>query len=331
MGYKTREHEQKLIHLLLDAHPEGATISELAGVIGVSGDTIRNYLDNLHDLEIVVNNVGTVGKGRYCIDPQTYIRPLQLTLAQAWYLYLPLRRMVRSQLQRYPLVQSLLKRLASTLHPTLVEPLQIESESITQETDFFKQLVQAWQEKRCVEIKYQPLDKTFPSHLVIAPYWFEPAVWSDSNYLIAGQLSHHQFIPITLKLDRILAVKSLLTPFEHPDVAQLLQRIEATWGIWTADLQPPQPVKLRFSPRALTRLRETRWHPTQKIEVTQNGYVIWTALIAEPQEMLPWIRGWGLDVEVLEPHTIRTQIVADLQRTLRLYGIQDQPDEPSFF
>ena len=77
---------------------------------------------------------------------------------------------------------------------------------------------------------------------------------------------------------------------------------------------------LRFHPRVALRVRETRWHPSQQIEDAPDGYLIWRAKIAEPQEMLNWIRGWGGDCEVVAPRELRDNLVAEAQRLVALYG-----------
>jgi CRISPR-associated endonuclease/helicase Cas3 len=35
--------------------------------------------------------------------------------------------------------------------------------------------------------------------------------------------------------------------------------------------------------------------------------------------MLPWIRGWGADVEVLEPQNLREMIFNELTQTVEIY------------
>jgi predicted DNA-binding transcriptional regulator YafY len=46
----------------------------------------------------------------------------------------------------------------------------------------------------------------------------------------------------------------------------------------------------------------------------EDGTLIWRAFIAEPREMLPWIRGWGADVEVIVPMELRKSIAQELRR-----------------
>lgn len=53
--------------------------------------------------------------------------------------------------------------------------------------------------------------------------------------------------------------------------------------------------------------------------------LIWRAEVAEPQEMVPWIRGWGADVEVLAPERVRESLMSETARLADLYDIQPIP------
>lgn len=78
-------------------------------------------------------------------------------------------------------------------------------------------------------------------------------------------------------------------------------------------------LKILFSARVAKRVREIHWHWNQRIEDDAGGGVIWYGTIGVTDDILPWIRSWGVDAIVLEPQEIRQQIVDELQRTLKLY------------
>jgi len=90
------------------------------------------------------------------------------------------------------------------------------------------------------------------------------------------------------------------------------------WGIWFTDGEPVEVV-LKFSPRVAQRVGETRWHRSEQVAVQQDGSLLWRARIAEPQEMMPWIRGWGAEVEVLEPSDLRQKMVEESRRLCAVY------------
>ena len=78
---------------------------------------------------------------------------------------------------------------------------------------------------------------------------------------------------------------------------------------------------MRFSPKVARRVSETRWHTSERIEELEDGGLLWTATVAEPREMLPWIRGWGAEVEVLSPPELREMLLDELRRLNQLYGL----------
>ena len=80
---------------------------------------------------------------------------------------------------------------------------------------------------------------------------------------------------------------------------------------------------LRFSPRVARRVQETRWHRSERTEPQSDGSLVWRAQIAEPKEMLPWIRGWGADVEVLAPPWLRKTLEAEVQKMAKVYGVSE--------
>lgn len=314
MSDKMRQRLRTLISLL-QQHPEGLTSPEIAADLGVSRKTAWEYIKRLEDDGFPIWD----DQKRYFLDPD-YQSNIILSIPQAWFMYLPLRRIVRANLHRFSLVKSLLYHIASLLHPEIADQLipQDKASPDDEQNQIFVDLVRGWQRQQHVEIVYQRPNVDRPSTLVTAPWWFEPAVWSDAFYLIGGyERSAGSIEPITLKIDRILSVKLLPTQFERPSGYAITAQLEKTWGIWVGE---GVIVKLRFHNRQLARLRETHWHPTQKLTIAEDGALLWEAFISEPQEMLPWLRGWGADMEVLEPLNIREQIASEAEATARLYG-----------
>ncbi|HML23001.1 MAG TPA: transcriptional regulator [Aggregatilinea sp.] len=316
MSDDTRQRLRDL-EALLQTHPDGLKTADLAAMLGVSQRTVYNDLNRLEmdGVPIIEDH------GAYSLDT-AYRTTIRLSLAQAWFMYLPLRRIVRAELHRMPLVKSLLHRIASLFHEEIADQLfpLVMDDKPDDRDHIFVDLVRCWQEQRHIECRYRRPNADYDSTLVVAPWWFEPAVWSDAFYLIGGlRRPNGSEDPITLKLDRIHAVTPLQTHFERPSGKAITDYLEHTWGIWVGDGEPVR-VKLRFDNRQHQRLQETRWHPTQESWVEPDGSIIWQARISEPQEMLPWIRGWGADVEVLEPDDLRQRIAADADATARLYG-----------
>jgi CRISPR-associated endonuclease/helicase Cas3 len=67
-------------------------------------------------------------------------------------------------------------------------------------------------------------------------------------------------------------------------------------------------------------VRETQWHRSEQVEDQPDGSLIWRARVAEPQEMVPWIRGWGGDCEVVEPKELRDRMAGESRQMAEIYG-----------
>jgi len=90
-------------------------------------------------------------------------------------------------------------------------------------------------------------------------------------------------------------------------------------GIWYTNATPVQVV-LRFLSRAASRVKESLWHRGQKVKSQPDGSLLCTDHIAEPLEMTPWIRGYGADVEVLAPVSLRASLVEEAARLAKMCG-----------
>jgi predicted DNA-binding transcriptional regulator YafY len=170
-------------------------------------------------------------------------------------------------MNRYPVVNRLLRKVTTVLDSLIDETIgdALQGNSTEAQLDnTFAVLTQAWRDEQRVEIRYKPLNKGESRH-VIEPYWFEPAIWTDSVYVVAGLVMLDSSIkPVTLKLERIRTATIRPIKFERPDPKAVLQYLSQTWGIWVGDGEPVQ-VRLRFSNAARQRLLETRWHPTEQV------------------------------------------------------------------
>jgi CRISPR-associated endonuclease/helicase Cas3 len=132
----------------------------------------------------------------------------------------------------------------------------------------------------------------------------------------------------TFKVERLRSVKLGLSDFVMPDDFDPTALLNDAWGIWYTS-EPPVEVVLKFASRVRRRVMETRWHRNQADpEVLEDGSVIWRCWIAEPREMLPWVRGWGADVEVLAPAEMRAEVRRNVREMAKVYQVAQQKEMP---
>jgi len=122
------------------------------------------------------------------------------------------------------------------------------------------------------------------------------------------------------RIDRIISVTSLEKEFEVPENLEVERKLAEAWSIWFKD-EAPVTVRLKFSSKVAGRVKESQWHPSQKILDLDHGELLAEFEISEPYEMYPWIRGWGADVEILEPEYLRQRFIVEIREMVEKYGI----------
>ena len=247
-----------------------------------------------------------------------------MTNEESEFLFLALERALTTHTAQSQIVRSLIDKLAHKLHPYLAGMLQDRfrrDQSNMETARVFTTLVQAKNQRREALIEYYPLNRAVASHWRIRPYRFVSNPLSDGFYLLCdGTRDGKTYRDLSLKLDRIVNVQLSHEKFEIADQARFQSHFGQAWGVWSSQ-QEPIRVVLRFEPRHYDRLLESSWHPTQSMRVDTDGYVIYSAKISEPQEMVPWIRSWGSGVVVEEPEVLRRRVIRSLMRQMRHYGL----------
>jgi predicted DNA-binding transcriptional regulator YafY len=77
---------------------------------------------------------------------------------------------------------------------------------------------------------------------------------------------------------------------------------------------------LRFTPGVVRRVKESIWHPSQRIEDLPDGSCLFTVQVGSTMEFKPWVRQWGSAVSVVSPPDFREEIAAEVREMARIYG-----------
>jgi CRISPR-associated endonuclease/helicase Cas3 len=272
--------------------------------------------------------------GRWRIDKKRYVSAIKFNLHEALAVYLAARRVSRQTRIAQPHVANAIQKLAAALRQPMTERLVAAGESLLAQSaqpervKVLEAIAEAWASQQKVRITHQGLRARQAQTHLVSPYLIEPSLLGDGTYLIGHSDVFNDVA--TFKVERIERAVVTGEPFTLPqdfDEAKLLQH---AWGIWYGEGEP-QTVKLRFFGEQVTRrVKETIWHPSQKpIEDTSDG-CIWTAEVAEWREMVPWVRGWGADVEVVEPEELRETLMAEVRKLTTLYHVAEPAELPLF-
>ena len=267
--------------------------------------------------------------GRHRIDRTAYVANIKLTPSETLALYIGGRRLQQHTKTGQKDVANALEKLANALHkPLVAKMVQAAKQVLDQEQDEqqaknLQGIMAGWMTGRRLRLKHRVPHANVTREYVVTPLQLEPAVWGDGVYLI-GYSDYHQGIA-TFKLSRIERVTVTTEPFEQDAEFDSHALLHHAWGIWHSD-NDPVTVRLQFTPYVTPYVKETIWHPEQTIQDLPDGGCIWQAEVAQPREMLPWIRGWGSDVEVLEPDWVAKTVKEHAQRLAKMYQIESTED-----
>lgn len=321
------------IERVLLAHPEGLTQAELARRCGVHRSTIFR---NLRDLEEAGVPLWEDDNGRIGINREAYLTHIRLTLHESMAVFLAARLLARYSDKPNPhAVEALLKLgvALESLAPQIGRHIVRTSEALRirplpERRDYLhtlETLTQAWSIGRKVRLLYRPLRARRAFEHTFAPYFLEPSAIGYGTYAIG--LAEPPGVLRTRKVERIEGITLTDEPFDIPQDFDPVNLLAGAWGIWFDEEDRPTKIVLRFHRRVARRVRESVWHPSQRIEEDSDGHLLWTAEVDEIQELLPWVRGWGADCEVLEPGELKQQMIGEARRLARLYGLDVKPSE----
>lgn len=316
---------ERLIALeyLLLSHSGGLSRSEIARRLGVHKSTVGRYITELSiQLPLFENE-----DGRVCIDPDRYLNNIRLTLHEIMALYLATTLMIETMDRRNAHAASALRKIGKALHPFAPKI----AEMITREGDvmdgpylvadnrflsILECLTKAWSLGRKVGLSHFSKRRNEESTYLFSPFAILP--YAAGRSLHAVGLCDGEQTPRVLRVDRITSAELLSDTYTVPSDFDPTSYFKDAWGIWRSE-DGPERVVLRFSKEVARRLQETQWHRNQTISMLPGGGACWEAWIEEPREMVPWIRGWGSDVEVLQPVWLRTELAREAEKLVKMY------------
>ncbi|MDE3090631.1 MAG: transcriptional regulator [Chloroflexota bacterium] len=316
------------VERFLLAHDEPIPQAEIARQCEVNRSTINRMLADLAEAGVPIY---TDDKGSVAINRESYLTNIRLTLDESMAVFLAARLLARYSDKPNPhAVEALLKlglALEQGIAPQIGRHITRTSETLRErhaalQHNYLKvieSLTKAWSRNLKARIIYRPLKSKRPFEHVFAPYFLEPSAIGYGTYAIG--LAEPLGKIRTRKIERIESVSLTNETFEIPSDFDPTKLLAGAWGIGFDEEDEPTPVVLRFSRSVARRVRESKWHPSERVEEdAQTGNLIWRAEIDEWQEIVPWVRQWGADVEVLEPKELRESLMGEAKAIAERYG-----------
>ena len=305
----------------LHKNPQGLTCKDLSRLCDTTVRTIQRDLLILQvDLQVPITNKG---HDRYGILKDYILPPVAYTLYETLVLFLAARLITRQTDEANPHTQSAINKLLSMMPKPLAEQLRQSVAFISKkpvnpsELNVFEKVSLAWVAQKRLRIIYQSLHSQQAREWFVNVYFVEMTGIGYSIYLIGYAESGERMGIYTFKLNRIQEIELLDEDFEIPHEIKMDELLSSAWGVMYGE---EIPIKLKFSPAVTRRVKESIWHPSQTLEDLPDGACILTMHVGSTLEMTPWIRGWGPDVEVLEPEELREQMKVFAKELNEIYN-----------
>lgn len=307
------------IQHFLHSNPGGLTSHELARLCGVCVRTIQRDIMSLEtDLKIPLAQQGD----RYTISGTYILPPVSFSLYEAVVIFLACRLALRQTDENNPHIQGALTRIASVLPVPLASQLKAMAGSIAAKREdpgfvhTFESTAIAWTTRRRMRMKYRSADSADFKEWLFDPYFVDMTGAGYSIYVTGHAVREGKEGIFTFKLERMTDMEVTDEHFDIPSSLSYEKMLAPSWGVFTGEAIG---ITLRFSPAVTRRVKESVWHLSQTLEETPDGGCLLRLQVNSTLEISPWIRGWGAEVEVLEPESLRLELQETARRLNRLY------------
>lgn len=312
---------------LLMRSKQGITTSEIAEKL----DTNQRYVQrDIQYMERAGLHIERDEHARVHIGADSKLPPLQFTKPEAVAVLIALRLLQQMRPRRDEALTAAVGRLAQVMSlktvtaylGTMLDALdRLEEGGAREHIETI--VVECFIDRVPLEIEYENF-KGEVSRRVIRPYFLEPRPDSRTIYVYAfDELSGAMR---WFRVDRIRTARKLLIAgtYAVPDDFDITEVTRSSWGIWQAG-QELEEVVLRFCGEAAPRVRETEWHPSARLADLPDGGVELRLSVASELEMRPWVLGWGSQVEVIAPASLRAHVAQSMRDGAQMYDTQVSP------
>jgi predicted DNA-binding transcriptional regulator YafY len=323
---------EKFLHVInvmdiLQRARHGRTSQEVADELGLNIRTAQRYLKQLRDAGV---GVELDDENRWRFDENLKLPPMQFTKPEAVAVLIALRLLQQMRTTRDDALVGAVARLAKALQiqtvtsylGTMLDAAEAMPQGGARE-HMGGIIVQSFVDRIPCEVEYENF-KGEVTKRVIRTYFLEPR--PESRTIYAYALDDHTSSFRWFRLDRIRAARQvpIAGPYTVPDDFDISDVVKSSWGIWQAG-DTLQEVVLRFAPECAARVREVVWYPDAQLTELPDGRTEWHIQVASEVEMRPWVLGWGAQVEVIAPPSLRKHVADTMRAAARMYDRQLSP------
>ncbi len=306
------------IERMLFRNSMGLRAVDIARACGVDRRTIYRDLNTLEQSGVPIIQED----GRFFINREYYLANVRLNFNEAIALFVAARVLSRQAEQQNPHVISALTKLGAALPEPLASHVSYVAESIRGNpvdpsyVEVLEMVTRAWTERRRVKLWVSELKNGEINPREFATYFIEPTLTGGLHVVGFDELSQNVR---AFRMEWIKRAKLVDGLYSLPANFDRRRYLASAWGSIIGDGEEKTRVVLAFSPDVTPLIKERIWHTSQRIETLEDKRCTLSVQVADWRELLPWIRSWGAQVEVLEPQGLQAELVAESERVVGMY------------
>lgn len=331
-GPFTQHRRLDALRALLQRHPKGLTIYELASLLGVTPRNIRRYLSEVRrELDLICDTTRPGGARLWRLAPGEVPRRVEVRRTQA-YALLAARRLFEPMKGStlYEEIDMAAERLlgvarrpgrgpnAGVADARLEERflyLPFAPKDYAAHTEELDDLFQAVADLRPLTCKYRRSRDQREERITIHPYAM--VLYKDAIYCVGLHVNRGEVR--TFLLDRMRDTECAVTErFELPESFKIEDYFQGQFGIWSYG--EPRRVVIEFDARVAEFVTTRRIHKSQRLTALPSGGVRLEMEIGDLTELGTWILGFGETARVVEPLDLVERVKKELEGALAQYA-----------
>ncbi len=309
------------VRALLDS-PRMYALKEIAAHFGVSERTAMRYLHALEAQGVLIAEERRGSKKIYNLLPSARQKPISLTAKQMVTLFLSKRTFDylsgTGLKETLDLIFDKIENILRRKDFLSVENLERKFYDINEaphlyegRTETVDHILSALLEENRLSVTHGSVDGGQTS-FQLDPYTL--LVYKKGLYLLGYSYHHHGIR--TFSLDGFQEVRWLKwNRFDYPKDYQPSNYFEGAFGLFRGK---STMVRIFFDNKVARYILRRTWHPSQSIEHLENG-IIFSVKVHGTVELLSWVLSFGEHARVLEPSSLKEEVMAELKRALAGY------------
>jgi predicted DNA-binding transcriptional regulator YafY len=341
-GKFTQHRKLSRLHELLEKHPQGLTIAEIAAALRLTSRSVRRYLNYLkgRDASDALESVpyGPRHTLRWRMNPRDRGRAMNLRRTQAYGL-LAVRRAFdalrgSALFEEIEIVTQQMLQLAR-------RPVRAGGDAdIASDTRMEERFVLVPENAPGAPQKGGELDDVFRAVADLRVLHFRYVRAStgvrDAAADRGTRMSVHPYAMVLYRggvhcigrdtrtgqieayaLARMRESEpSESARFELPEDFKVDDFVHGPFGLGRAK----HPIVIEFSPNAADEIRSQRLHPSQRIATAPDGRVRLSINVPSLEQALAWVLRFGASARVIEPPELRDAAMRELKSAMQRYG-----------